>query len=484
MAKYKDIYEMFGCKNKYELYEKGKKEPQLIESILNAFYYQKARERASAPIENPRGLCNYALSLKAPIEKEIWVIFTDVKNYPVYTVKADLEHLEKVPEQMVNGIRAGGSHCFLYYVKGADQGKVFEYFQGQFTLLDINVIDQIWWEYGQENSQANPQKQFYSVKAKQSFLYLADKEKTSAREAKKDPISFLSGENEFLTYYGEREAEGLHIEKDREKIKSLLKIAYQREGQEVFGYLAYDESGTIYRAETIFRGGRDRAPVDMKNIIEKIYQDERMRGIAVYHNHPSGIAVPSIEDDFTTKKILVAAAHMGFELADHFIIGNRVYSYAEKKPGIGADIGSFAGKEKGKISELAAEYDEKALLIEELKAEIINYCNREYESQNKVEDFDALYPDKRNVCIAYTETEGGRYEIEYSLNLEKYTWAQFVNGETIAAGGFSGKQAEDKLKSMIRHVKGLRFEEAVFIQEEDMEFFAEEKTGRGWEMER
>lgn len=481
MAKYKDIYEMFGCRNRYELYEKGKKEPQLMESILNAFYYKKARERASAAIENPRGLCNYALALKAPQGAEVWVIFTDIKNYPVYTVKADLAHLEKLPEQMVNGIRAGGSQSFLYYAKDADQGEVFRYFQEQFSLLDIEVIDRIWWENGKENSPENPQKQFYSVKSQQSFLYQADKKKTTAREARKESISFLSGEKEFLAYYGEREVEGLHIAKDSETIKSLLKIAYQREGQEVFGYLAYDESGTIYKAEPIFRGGRDRSSVDMKNIMEKIYQDDRMRGIAIYHNHPSGIAVPSPEDDFITKKILAVAAHMGFELADHFVIGSRVYSYAQENPEIGADIIHFAQKERGKISELAAEYDEKTALLKELKAEIIHFCNREYGNHYQAEEFKELYPDEKNVCIAYTEI--GDYEMEYTLNLKEYTWMQLVNEKAAALGTFPGKSAEDKLRSMIAHVKDFSFEEAVLIQEEETEILTEETTSRGWEME-
>ena len=48
------------------------------------------------------------------------------------------------------------------------------------------------------------------------------------------------------------------------------------------------------------------------------------------HNHPSGRAVPSGEDDVVTARIAEAGKLLGVALSDHIIIGDRTYfSYRE-----------------------------------------------------------------------------------------------------------------------------------------------------------
>ncbi len=48
----------------------------------------------------------------------------------------------------------------------------------------------------------------------------------------------------------------------------------------------------------------------------------------VAHNHPSGNAFPSFQDDFTTKKLNIVCAMHGVELIDHIIVaGSEAFSY-------------------------------------------------------------------------------------------------------------------------------------------------------------
>ena len=51
------------------------------------------------------------------------------------------------------------------------------------------------------------------------------------------------------------------------------------------------------------------------------------------------------------------------------------------------------------------EKENKSPLLEDVKRVIIDFCNEEYDEENKYEEFDALYPDLRHVVIAYTESE-------------------------------------------------------------------------------
>ena len=70
-------------------------------------------------------------------------------------------------------------------------------------------------------------------------------------------------------------------------------------------------------------------------------------------------------------------------------------------------------------------------LLEEVKEELINFLNREYEEDNKVEDFDNLFPDLNDIRIAYTTTPDEKHEIQISLDLENYKMNTYVDNTII-----------------------------------------------------
>ena len=70
-------------------------------------------------------------------------------------------------------------------------------------------------------------------------------------------------------------------------------------------------------------------------------------------------------------------------------------------------------------------------LLEEVKEELINFLNREYEEDNKVEDFDNLFPDLNEIRIAYTTTPDEKHEIQISLDLENYKMNTYVDNTLI-----------------------------------------------------
>ncbi len=70
-------------------------------------------------------------------------------------------------------------------------------------------------------------------------------------------------------------------------------------------------------------------------------------------------------------------------------------------------------------------------LLEEVKEELINFLNREYEEDNKVEDFDNLFPDLNDIKIAYTTTPDEKHEIQISLDLINYKMNTYVDKNLI-----------------------------------------------------
>ena len=117
----------------------------------------------------------------------------------------------------------------------------------------------------------------------------------------------------------------------------------------------------------------------------------------------------------------------------------------------------------GEVEEL----ENESPLLEDLKRVIIDYCNEEYGEEYDYEDFDSLYPDLAHVGIAYTEILDG-HGVQYELNLEEYTWTQYLDGVKVDGGSFDyddlGK--ESALKNMITQMQLSTFGDFVYVSDE------------------
>lgn len=83
--------------------------------------------------------------------------------------------------------------------------------------------------------------------------------------------------------------------------------------------------------EHVSVGTSNSALVDMKSIFMSAILSNA-DGIFVFHNHPSGSAEPSIQDNLITNKIKEAGKILDIKLLDHIIVGDSEYfSYDEKK---------------------------------------------------------------------------------------------------------------------------------------------------------
>lgn len=99
--------------------------------------------------------------------------------------------------------------------------------------------------------------------------------------------------------------------------------------QEEFYVIYLDNKKRYIDKKLLFRGSINFATVHPREIFKEAYLLSASFIICI-HNHPSGDATPSVEDDNITSKIKKIGIIHGIELIDHLIISkNNYYSYFE-----------------------------------------------------------------------------------------------------------------------------------------------------------
>jgi DNA repair protein RadC len=79
----------------------------------------------------------------------------------------------------------------------------------------------------------------------------------------------------------------------------------------------------------MFNGSIDRAHVHPREVLRRGIE-LNAAAIILAHNHPSGIAEPSIADNQITSRLEQALALIDIKVLDHIIVaGCHCYSYAE-----------------------------------------------------------------------------------------------------------------------------------------------------------
>jgi DNA repair protein RadC len=101
------------------------------------------------------------------------------------------------------------------------------------------------------------------------------------------------------------------------------------QGYELVYVVCLDVKNRVLGCREIARGSPNMAEISMRKIVE-LALSKKASGIIIAHNHTSGIAIPSIEDEDTTNKIASALAGIGVKLLDHIIVaGDDFVSMAE-----------------------------------------------------------------------------------------------------------------------------------------------------------
>ncbi len=124
-------------------------------------------------------------------------------------------------------------------------------------------------------------------------------------------------------YLANRSANGVILSTIDECGKYLLPFFCGRRNETVY-LLCLDAKCKVLCCKEVGEGSVNSASVPIRRIVEMAL-GANATSVILAHNHPSGIALPSGEDQFTTKRLAVSLASVDIELVDHLVFADDDY---------------------------------------------------------------------------------------------------------------------------------------------------------------
>lgn len=93
---------------------------------------------------------------------------------------------------------------------------------------------------------------------------------------------------------------------------------------EVVMLLCLDAKRTVLCCRIISEGSVNTAEVSIRKVVEAALSVNATT-VVLAHNHPSGLALPSMEDIVTTRRVAAALDAVGILLEDHVVVAGRDY---------------------------------------------------------------------------------------------------------------------------------------------------------------
>ena len=113
-------------------------------------------------------------------------------------------------------------------------------------------------------------------------------------------------------------------------VRDYLRLTIGRREYEVFMVLFLDAKHRVIAPEEMFRGTLSQASVYPREVVKRALA-HNAAAIIVAHNHPSGVAEPSLADEAITHALRNALALLDVRVLDHLVIaGNEIVSFAER----------------------------------------------------------------------------------------------------------------------------------------------------------
>ena len=106
-----------------------------------------------------------------------------------------------------------------------------------------------------------------------------------------------------------------------ERVGAYLLERFAGEKNEVVYQLCLDRKGKLLVCKKLGEGGVTSADLDIRRLVENALLTGAS-AVVLAHNHPSGVALPSRDDDAATDRAKTALAVVGVALTDHIIVAD------------------------------------------------------------------------------------------------------------------------------------------------------------------
>ncbi|WP_432455389.1 MULTISPECIES: RadC family protein [unclassified Agarivorans] len=115
-----------------------------------------------------------------------------------------------------------------------------------------------------------------------------------------------------------------------ESAKNYLSMELSHQQREVFAILLLDNQHRVLQFAPLFFGTIDAASVYPRVVVQRVLE-KNAAAVIFAHNHPSGVAEPSLADRQITTKLIKALALIDVRVLDHVVVGcGETMSFAER----------------------------------------------------------------------------------------------------------------------------------------------------------
>jgi DNA repair protein RadC len=113
-------------------------------------------------------------------------------------------------------------------------------------------------------------------------------------------------------------------------VRNYLRLKLAERQHEVFVCVFLDAQNRVIATEELFRGTLTQTSVYPREVVKAALACNAA-AVILCHNHPSGVAEPSIQDQALTRSLTEALALVDVKVLDHFIVaGAAALSFAER----------------------------------------------------------------------------------------------------------------------------------------------------------
>jgi len=106
-----------------------------------------------------------------------------------------------------------------------------------------------------------------------------------------------------------------------ETLGAYIMPSFYGRRQEAIYVVCMDAKGKVIGSKKIADGDNVSAVLDIANVV-KIAMVMKAAEVAIAHNHPSGVAVPSNQDIVATRRLISTLAAVGVGFLDHIIVAD------------------------------------------------------------------------------------------------------------------------------------------------------------------
>ena len=353
--KEKNIYQLFGCRNKNELYRKVKNGSPDVKELTELINFLKKDRTDEKPLINTNvKLIDYCKNNNLSDGK--YMFFLDTQLNLLRIRRTEKLELSKMIRE---GIESGARNIITVEIKSdqdyfktsllepsSEERKELKEMKDKLEPLELNLAENF--TYAPLNSNYHSfiesgifeeEKKFNSSEQINenitAYNVPADTGEYEVREYSDPVIQNFQGierTDEFLRHYAEKELKNLSMTEDFGKVKENLKTELSELNREIFSVMFIDKKNKIIKKENLFEGTLDRSTVYLRELVKRILEEkDRFSGIVAVRNHPGGSLRPSGSDITLTKKISEAMEIIGTELKDHLIVSRAgIFSFVQE----------------------------------------------------------------------------------------------------------------------------------------------------------